>query len=154
LLKEAALTLRRSKFILYFEFEFRKSRTIKRDSIHLPKCATKCSNSTHKLHILSPNSQQKFTSIRAVWKVRQCRTKRTSPKRTSSNRTGCGSAALNERQCRSHQTVGTRGGITYPPPQPPQRSSLDSSSTFRPRATERSSPSLLHCSLKLPLIPK
>ena len=36
-------TQRRFNFLLYFEFEYRKSRTIKGDTMLKPTCATKCS---------------------------------------------------------------------------------------------------------------
>ena len=40
-------TQRSFKILLYFEFEYRKSRTIKGDTMLKPICATKCSKQPH-----------------------------------------------------------------------------------------------------------
>ena len=54
-------------FVLYFEFEYRKSRTIKRDIMLMLTCATKCSN-LHKSNLISGQNSQLNTSLLfAVW---------------------------------------------------------------------------------------
>jgi hypothetical protein len=47
------------KFFLYFGFEFRKSRTIKGDTMHKLQCPTMCSNTHQKYpHAFSQDRQR------------------------------------------------------------------------------------------------
>ena len=56
--KDTVIDLKAFKFFLYFEFEFRKSRTIKGDTMHKLQCATMCSNTHQKYpHALSQDSK-------------------------------------------------------------------------------------------------
>ena len=50
--KDAVIDSMAFKFVFYFEFEFRKSHTIKGDAIYKLQCATMCLN-THQ-NILEP----------------------------------------------------------------------------------------------------
>jgi len=57
--KDDGMELRGVYFISYFEIEYRKSRTIKGDTIHKLECATKCSY-LHKIHPQSHSQSSMF----------------------------------------------------------------------------------------------
>ena len=120
-------------FVLYFEFEYRKSRTIKRDIMLMLTCATKCSN-LHKSNLISGQNSQLNTSLLfAVQPGAVVPHLKRGTIAVSTTQIGHGTIV-------TYLTVGSGGGIYTSSPL-----SQQSSSTFRlsdQRNAEQCSPSL------------